>query len=497
MNITSETDNDSCPVISQMRPRPYIRTTSHSSVFRRGWVRLVRSRYGIFLSEVGIGRLCNRKLVGEVEMKEKGKAPLLEAAASPSDGTTVLQTLGNIVVSVVGTGVLGLPYAFRVAGWLAGSLGVAAAGLCTFYCMILLVHCRRKLEEEKEETNDLPQLHSYGDLGAKAFGSIGRYMTEFIVFIANAGGAIAYLVFIGQNLSSIVASFNTGDQHMRPAVFIFLLVLPIQIILSFIRSLSTLAPFSAFADFCTVLAMALVFKEDLQAFDSSFKERSAFNGTWGLPFAGGVAVFCFEGFSMTLALEASMAERRKFPLVLFQALFGIIVAYVCFGIFGYLAYGDEIKDIITLNLPDNWTAVAVKAGLCIALTFTFPIMMHPINEITETRLKSSRWFQKLSHNVRGAEFVGLQASRILVLAVISTLASFIPGFGYFVSFVGSTVCALLSFVLPAIFHLTFLDSEMRLWQRVLDYCILVIGIAFAGFGTYNAITDKASVDISA
>ncbi|GJN24965.1 hypothetical protein PR202_gb12744 [Eleusine coracana subsp. coracana] len=60
-------------------------------------------------------------------------------------GATPAQTLGNVVVSIVGTGVLGLPYAFRAAGWLAGSLGVVAAGLATLYCMLLLVSTQAPL----------------------------------------------------------------------------------------------------------------------------------------------------------------------------------------------------------------------------------------------------------------------------------------------------------------------------------------------------------------
>jgi len=69
-------------------------------------------------------------------MAAEAKAPLLQEARR---GATPAQTIGNIVVSIVGTGVLGLPYAFRTAGWLAGALGVAGAGAATFYCMLLLV----------------------------------------------------------------------------------------------------------------------------------------------------------------------------------------------------------------------------------------------------------------------------------------------------------------------------------------------------------------------
>ncbi|KAF3611036.1 hypothetical protein DY000_02050864 [Brassica cretica] len=64
--------------------------------------------------------------------------PLLNSPSS-GDRTSAIQTLGNIIVSIVGTGVLGLPYAFRVAGWFAGSLGVIIIGFATYYSMLLLV----------------------------------------------------------------------------------------------------------------------------------------------------------------------------------------------------------------------------------------------------------------------------------------------------------------------------------------------------------------------
>jgi proton-coupled amino acid transporter len=317
-------------------------------------------------------------------------------------------------------------------------------------------------------------------LGERCFGAIGRCLTEILILVSQAGGSVAYLIFIGQNLHSIFS------QLMSPAGFIFAILLPVQIALSFIHSLPSLSPFSIFADVCNVLAMAIVIKEDLQLFDHPFANRSAFNGLWAVPFTFGVAVFCFEGFSMTLALEASMAERRKFRWVLSQAVAAIITVYVCFGVCGYLAYGDATKDIITLNLPNNWSSVAVKVGLCIALAFTFPVMMHPIHEIVETRFRSSGCFQKLSHS--GAEWLGLPSSRILVVAILTVVASFIPAFGSFISFVGSTMCALLSFVLPALFHLSIVGSSMSLWRRVLDYVILLFGLAFAGYGLVSALS---------
>uniref|UniRef100_A0A1D1Y3T6 Proton-coupled amino acid transporter 1 n=1 Tax=Anthurium amnicola TaxID=1678845 RepID=A0A1D1Y3T6_9ARAE len=411
-------------------------------------------------------------------------APLLERRGG---GATAAQTLGNVVVSIVGTGVLGLPYAFRVAGWAAGSLGVAAAGISTYYCMTLLIECRNRLEEE--EGGERTQIHSYGDLGERGFGRRGRFLTELLVLVSQAGGSIAYLVFIGQNLSSV---FSSSPHHptIPPSTFVFLILLPLEAALSFIRSLSAIAPFSALADACNLLAMAIVLKDDFQVLGdlSRMGERAAFNGLWGLPYAGGVAVFCFEGFSMTLPLEASMADRDSFPWVLSRAFLGITLAYVCFGVFGYLAYGDGTRDIVTLNLPTDWSAAAVKVGLCVGLAFTFPVMMHPIHDIVETRLKASGWFQKVSRRWRGSECFVVHLARMLLVVLMAVLASLIPGFGSFVAFVGGTVCALLSFVLPATFHLKLMGSLLDFKHKALDYGILILGLAFAGYGTYTALS---------
>ncbi|KAI9153169.1 hypothetical protein LWI28_007086 [Acer negundo] len=423
----------------------------------------------------------------EREAEKSGAVPLLQSSSSSGTASTT-QTLGNIIVSIVGTGVLGLPFAFRVAGWFAGSLGVTIAGISTCYCMLLLVQCRDKLASEEESA----EVKTYGDLGYKCMGKTGRYVTEFLIFISQCGGSISYLIFIGQNLLSIFKNYKT----LTYSSYIFLVV-PIQIALSWINSLSSLAPFSIFADICNVLAMALVIKENVEKISGgefSFKDREAItNNIGGLPFAAGMAVFCFEGFGMTLALEASMKERGRFSKLLAQAFTGITLVYVLFGFFGYMAYGDQTMDIVTLNLPHNWWSIAVQMGLCLGIVFTFPIMVHPIHEIVEGKLKKTKLFQKLTCNAYDnnstttlEKFVTYIIRAVLIVG-LATLASCVPGFSEFVSLVGSTVCALVSFVLPATFHLKLLGSSLNFRQKALDFCILFFGLIFAAYGTYNSI----------
>lgn len=423
-------------------------------------------------------------------MSNEIENPLLPKSSGRVTGTaSAAQTLGNIIVSIVGTGVLGLPFAFRVAGWLAGCLGVMIAGLSTYYCMLLLIQCRDKLVSEDTSSTETK---TYGDLGYKCMGKAGRFLTEFLIFTSQCGGSVAYLVFIGQNLFSIFKSYTSLTYRS----FIFLVV-PVQIVLSWINSLSALAPFSIFADICNVLAMTLVVKEDVQKIlggEFSFSDRKAVSSNIrGLPFAGGMAVFCFEGFGMTFALESSMRERGRFSKLLAQAFTGITLVYVMFGFFGFMAYGDDTKDIVTLNLPKDWSSIAVQMGLCVALIFTFPIMVHPVHEIIEGSLKKSSFFQThpcISYDNNSTPRLGkfvIYISRAILVVALAAIASFIPGFGAFTSLVGSTLCSLISFVLPALYHLILLGSSLNFWQRSLDVCILLCGLLFAANGTYNSI----------
>ena len=118
-------------------------------------------------------------------------------------------------------------------------------------------------------------------------------------------------------------------------------------------------------------------------------------------------------------------------------------------------------------------------------------MVHPINEILEANLEKGKWIQKLLHRsdystTRIGKFA-MYMSRAILVVSLAVLASCVPGFGIFASLVGSTVCALISYVLPASFHLILFGSSLHFWQKALDFCILSCGLLFAVYGTYNSI----------
>lgn len=313
-----------------------------------------------------------------------------------------------------------------------------------------------------------------------AYGVRGRQLVDVLICVSQVGCCVSYLIFLGQNVSSVITGFTT-----RSADFIFILIF-FEIILSSVRSLSSLAPFSIFADVCNVAAMALVIKDDIQNF-KGFGDLNAFTTWTSIPFAMGVAIYCFEGFGMTLTLEASMKRPNKFPGILALAFAAITALYLTFGYVGYLAFGSKTQDIITLNLPNDWSTVLVKVGLCIGLFFTYPVMMYPVHEIFEGKLLQSQWFQKSATPSSNIPYLILNGVRGLSVLGTAILAVSVPGFGIFISLVGGTVCALLAFVLPSLFHMKLCGASASSLSLVIDVILIFCGVVFAAYSTYTTV----------
>ena len=67
------------------------------------------------------------------------------------DGSNT-STFFNIVISIVGAGVLGLPYTFRRSGWVFTMMAVCSSALLSYHCMVKLVSALRCAGEAMDQT---------------------------------------------------------------------------------------------------------------------------------------------------------------------------------------------------------------------------------------------------------------------------------------------------------------------------------------------------------
>ncbi|PNX99309.1 proton-coupled amino acid transporter 3-like protein [Trifolium pratense] len=420
--------------------------------------------------------------------KEAGSSSSYSLPPYPREDTPLLtnspplssqfKTCANIFIAIVGAGVLGLPYTFKTTGYATGLIMLFIVAFLTYHCMLLLVNTRRKLES----IMGFSKIKSFGDLGFSICGPFGRFSVDAMIVLSQAGFCVSYLIFIASTLSYLVAGNSTGETipvflGLTPKVLFLWGCFPFQLGLNSIKTLTHLAPLSIFADAVDITAKSVVMVEDVFEFMQNRPNLEAFKGFSVFFYGIGVAVYAFEGIGMVLPLESETKDKEKFGRVLGIGMGLISVLFGAFGALGYFAFGEETKDIITNNLGQGLISIVVQLGLCINLFITFPLMMNPVYEVFERRFYDSRYCLWI---------------RWLLVLIVSLVALLVPNFADFLSLVGSSVCVVLGFVLPALFHCIVFRDELGWRCLVSDGAIMVFGFVVAVTGTYTSVSEILS-----
>ena len=381
------------------------------------------------------------------------------------------QVAVNIFISFIGAGLLGQPYAFRISGWLVGSLAVCAVSIANVYAMMLLLKTRKKLESM--DGHKKGSIKGYGDIGRLVAGERGENLVNTCLVISQCGFSIAYIIFIAGNVTHAFPSIDRA--------WICFGCIPLLALLVQAKDMKSLSPFSLMADVAILLGLGAVLFQDFEYYEYHHEVIKAATNFRGLLYVASVTIYSMEGVNLVLPLETSCADRKAFPGLLMKVVGGITTLMVAFGCAGYIAFGPHTDAPITLNLPEGIWSKFVKLSLCLALYLTYPVMMYPVNHVMEDAFET---FQRFS-----------VATRTFMVFLTTVIAYAIPSFGDFLGLVGSSICMVLGFILPCYFHLQTHDrSELSFTEFYLDWMIMVLGGIMGVLGTYFSFIDLFTDD---
>jgi len=419
----------------------------------------------------------------------------------------------NIFISFIGAGILGLPYAFKKAGLFEGAIVMIFVAFCSIKAMLLLIDCKYKVEKVlgpqrtvlssvkiskgrsytplKEDDEDdrsssksstrsnSPVVSkntstSYSDVAFATFGILGRYLVEASIVLSQIGFCCAYLIFILENMTWRGLSKKT----------FLTLLLPLELLLTMIPDLKSLQGTSSIANFSNIVAFLVAFYFDMEHYHLASNEHRREFSISEFPFFFSIAIYCFEGAGMILSLEQSMPDqlRSTFKGLFIKTLTFVTTIYVMFGIAGYLSFGPDTKEIITLNLePEGGIdfALIVKVCLCFSLFFTYPVMMFPVTKIITPKVQ-----QFITIEETTLFRLGL---RLILVSITGLIVIVIPNFANLMSLIGATCCTLLAFILPALCHLILFKDDLNRFQKFMDIFLIFVGIIGSILGSYDAL----------
>ncbi|KAK1253434.1 hypothetical protein MKX07_001511 [Trichoderma sp. CBMAI-0711] len=369
-----------------------------------------------------------------------------------------------LLKSFVGTGVLFLPRAYLNGGMLFSNLVLLGVALLSYYCFVLLVTTRLKVEG------------SFGDMGGILYGKWMRAIILASIVLSQIGFVAAYIVFTSENLQAFILAVT----DCRTSISIPMLILMQMVVFlpfSLLRDIGKLGFTALIADAFILIGLAYLFYYDVLTLAAEgLADIIMFNQRDWTLFIG-TAIFTFEGIGLIIPIQESMKNPEKFPKVMFLVMIIITILFTVMGAISYAAYGSETQTVVLLNLPqDNRMVNVVQLLYSVAILLSTPLQIFPAIRIAETELftrsgKYNPWI-KWQKNI----------FRFFVVMMCAAIAwGGADNLDKFVALVGNFACIPLVYIYPPLLHYKAV-ARSRFW-RYSDIGLCIFGLIAMGYTT--------------
>lgn len=401
------------------------------------------------------------------------------------------ETLFHLLKGSLGTGILAMPNAFYHAGYILGLIGTLVIGIICTYSVHLLI----KAEYELCKRNKKPSL-TYPATAEAALAegpSLMKKISPYSPHIVNTflltyqlGTCCVYIVFISENIKSVVDAYKT---YINLEIYMLIILLPL-ILLNYIKNLKYLAPFSTGANVITLVSFGFILYYIIID-GPTFENREPVGEVRYWPLFFGTVLFALEAIGVIMPLENEMKTPKSFGGnigVLNIAMSSIITLYVGMGLLGYLTYGSEAKGSITLNIgEDEIPAQVIKVLYAVAIFITYGLQCYVAIDITWNEYLSKRF--EMNKRKPFFEYI----TRTVVVLITFLLAVAVPKLELFISLFGALCLSALGIAFPAIIDMCTHWNQPRGVRFILSVCknciLIVFGFAGLIIGTYTSISE--------
>ncbi|KAG7289535.1 hypothetical protein NEMBOFW57_005906 [Staphylotrichum longicolle] len=378
-----------------------------------------------------------------------------------------------LLKSFVGTGVLFLPRAYLNGGMLFSNLVLLFVAALSYYCFVLLVTTRLKIEG------------SFGDIGGVLYGRWMRNLILASIVISQLGFVAAYIVFTSENLQAFILAV-TDCKTLIPITWLIIMQMVVFLPFSLLRDIGKLGFTALIADAFIVIGLAYLFYYDVLTLNTQgLADIIMFNQKDWTLFIG-TAIFTFEGIGLIIPIQESMRHPQKFPKVMFAVMVIITTLFIVMGAVSYAAYGSKTETVVLLNLPqDDKLVNGVQFLYSLAILLSTPLQIFPAIRITENALftKSGKYnpYIKWQKNV----------FRFFVVALCALVAwGGADNLDKFVALVGNFACIPLVYIYPPMLHYKAVaKSALRRWSDIL---LCIFGFVAMAYTTSLTVMSWAS-----
>lgn len=381
---------------------------------------------------------------------------IAEMAAKQHAGGNMFDSVANMANSILGAGIIGLPYAISQAGFLCGViLLVILCGVTDWTVRLVVLNAK------------LSGGNSYIEIMHNCFGPSGRAAVSLFQFTFAFGGMCAFGIIIGDTIPHVIRSaFPT--LYKIPVLSIFtnrqviitLCTLCVSYPLSLYRDIHKLSRASGLALLSMLVIIASVLIEGPHAPQELKGDPSArftILGPGVFP-AIGVISFAFVCHHNSLLIYGSLRKPTldRFAQVTHFSTAISLVACCTLAISAFWNFTDKTQGNVLNNFPANNTLINV-ARFCFGLNMftTLPLELFVCREVIEQYFFSHESFSPQRHL--------FFTTTIIISSMFLSLIT--CDLGVTLEITGGVSATALAFIFPAACYLKLANPSLPWYSR--------------------------------
>ncbi|XP_066594514.1 putative sodium-coupled neutral amino acid transporter 11 isoform X2 [Prorops nasuta] len=418
-----------------------------------------------------------RRLVGEEE-KNSGKFTSLPLASF------------NFINSIIGSGVIGIPYALHQAGFGLGIVLLIMVAVLTDYSLILMVRSGHLCGEM-----------SYQGLMRASFGRAGFYILTILQFIYPFIAMVSYNVVVGDTVTKVLIRV-TGLQETswlaRRQVVILLATLCVTIPLCLYKNVARLAKISFLSLVCVGFILLAIFIRmgNMSALVPTHEDSWRFANFPGIVPSVGIMAFAFMCHHNTFLIYGSIerATQEKWDSVTHWSLFTSFLVAAAFGITGYATFTAYVQgDLMENYCWDDDLMNLARVMFSGTILLTFPIECFVTREVIMTAIKGTDEIENHDAYVPDSDrkYLIITLGIIIVAYLISMSTDCL---GVVLELNGILAAVPLAYVLPGLCYLKLEEGPILSSKKLPALGLMTAGILAAISGLLLLILNNNTAD---
>eukprot|EP01084_Bolivina_argentea_P109155 195100_1 len=404
----------------------------------------------------------------------------------------------SIVKSIVGCGILSLP-------WATANIGLLPTLILLFISLIFSLICWTFLVTASERL----KVFEFRDIGLKLYGQNFASITDIILTLVSCMYCILYLVYIGDFISNglseygilinqqIISDINITSFYSFISTKFFILTLTLYCILfplTLLPRLDYLKYSSIIGMIATTITVAYIaynfFNNPIihssVSWINTHNDSPTFFWFWLESF--GVFSAVFFGHFNTAPLYGELANRSIVSMTKITTItFILILVLNLFIIFtAYFSFGEYVNQNVIESLNNGNNKSILRILMCFNMIGSYPLLFWNI----KISMKNLLFYR--TDGTIGGIFASNTMQRFvyfIINGIVWSIAIFANEVGEILSLIQAALGTLILFIFPAMFYVTIKKKDRLLTKNMRSLCIVIVvfGVIAMGGGLISTI----------